>query len=82
MFKMTQHKQERPARYVIYYRSGGTLNFKWQRILNRFVEGDTLTKKVEEILKQGYPVCVRLEELDPPITYLPDDATDPFATRK
>ena len=44
--------------YSIVYRSGGTENFKWNRVLDTFPTYEAARIKASEIEKMGYPTLI------------------------
>lgn len=48
--------------YSVYYQTGGTLNFKWQRTFETYTKEDAQAK-VNEIEHQGYPAHYALTRL-------------------
>lgn len=53
--------------FTVYYRTGGTENFKWQRVAERYSttwEGqDAAIAKCEELRKAGYPARYEYTDL-------------------
>ncbi len=42
-------------RYRVYYRTGGTVNFRWQFVADYFPNAEAAQAKAAELLRMGYP---------------------------
>jgi hypothetical protein len=60
-----------PKNFAVIYRTGGTENFKWVRVLDVFTREEAATKKAE-LERMGYPSLVhdakKLESIGLPET--------------
>jgi hypothetical protein len=69
---MTNAKQ-----YVVIYRTGGTENFRWNRVLDAFTREEAATT-ADELGRMGYPALVhivaRLDAIGLPDTFSAEDA--------
>lgn len=48
--------------YSVYYRTGGTENFKWQYVFGQYTREEAQAKK-DELVKAGYPAHYGLTAL-------------------
>lgn len=49
-----QSKRE-SKEYAVYFRTGGTLNFRWQLVMDSFPNVDAARAKADELRRMGYP---------------------------
>ena len=63
--------------FAVIYRTGGTENFKWNRVGERYPDRQSAIKSTEELSKMGYPALVHdaklLDSIGLPETF---DASD------
>lgn len=68
---MTTTKQ-----FAVIYRTGGTENYRWHRVLDTFTRDEAATK-ADELARMGYPALVhnagRLTAIGLPDTFSADD---------
>jgi hypothetical protein len=68
-----QATQAAKAQYAVIYRTGGSANFKWRRVLDVYATRAQAEAKADEIEHMGYTALVhdaaRLDAIGMPDTY-------------
>jgi hypothetical protein len=54
---------------IIVYRTGGTIDFKWQRVFDTFPSEDAAKARREEIERMGYPTKLITDDSQIPTTF-------------
>ena len=49
---------KRAKTYTVIYRTGGTENFKWHKVLTHFTDYESARKRALEIERQGYKTII------------------------
>lgn len=61
------------TKYAVIYRTGGSANWKWHRVLDAYATRAQAEAKADEIERMGYPALVhsaaRLDAIGMPETY-------------
>jgi hypothetical protein len=52
------NKMKNNNNYSVIYRTGGTVNFKWKRVLNIFIDKESAQMKKDELEKMGYKTLI------------------------
>lgn len=65
--------------YTVYFRTGGTANFKWHRIAERYTTDEAAIAKKQELHAMGFPACYEytdvLDRIGLPETFSADQPT-------